>query len=110
MSDVTTIERLPRSDLTGSRWSACARCSSARPGCRSTGSASRPPRSGREDPVTRRSPPAALHDEGGPPRHYPFGLFAVPMDQVVRIHASSGTTGKPTVVGYTREDLESGRR
>ncbi len=37
--------------------------------------------------------------------HYPFGMFAVPMDQVVRIHASSGTTGKPTVVGYTRADL-----
>jgi phenylacetate-CoA ligase len=36
---------------------------------------------------------------------YPFGLFAVPREQVVRIHASSGTTGKPTVVGYTREDL-----
>lgn len=38
-------------------------------------------------------------------RNYPFGLFAVPMDQVVRVHASSGTTGKPTVVGYTREDI-----
>jgi len=38
--------------------------------------------------------------------HYPFGLFAVPRDQVVRIHASSGTTGKPTVVGYTRRDLQ----
>ena len=37
--------------------------------------------------------------------HYPFGLFAVPQDQVIRIHASSGTTGKPTVVGYTRHDL-----
>lgn len=37
--------------------------------------------------------------------HYPFGLFAVPRKQVVRIHASSGTTGKPTVVGYTRNDL-----
>ncbi len=36
---------------------------------------------------------------------YPFGLFAVPMDQVVRIHASSGTTGKPTVVGYTHNDI-----
>jgi phenylacetate-CoA ligase len=36
---------------------------------------------------------------------YPFGFFAVPMDQVVRIHASSGTTGKPTVVGYTKNDL-----
>lgn len=38
--------------------------------------------------------------------NYPFGMFAVPMDQVVRIHASSGTTGKSTVVGYTRDDLE----
>ena len=38
--------------------------------------------------------------------NYPFGLFAVPRDQVVRIHASSGTTGKPTVVGYTRNDIE----
>ena len=37
---------------------------------------------------------------------YPFGLFTVPMDQVVRVHASSGTTGKPTVVGYTRKDIE----
>jgi len=38
--------------------------------------------------------------------HYPFGLFAVPRDQVVRLHASSGTTGKPTVVGYTRADVQ----
>src|SRR3979411_2278551 len=37
---------------------------------------------------------------------YPFGLFAVPREQVVRIHASSGTRGKPTIVGYTRADLE----
>jgi phenylacetate-CoA ligase len=37
--------------------------------------------------------------------NYPFGLFAVPMTEVVRLHASSGTTGKPTVVGYTRKDL-----
>ncbi len=36
---------------------------------------------------------------------YPFGFFAVPRERVARIHASSGTTGKPTVVGYTREDL-----
>lgn len=39
-------------------------------------------------------------------QHYPYGLFAVPRKDVVRIHASSGTTGKPTVVGYTRNDLE----
>lgn len=37
--------------------------------------------------------------------NYPFGLFAVPMTEIVRLHASSGTTGKPTVVGYTRKDL-----
>jgi phenylacetate-CoA ligase len=37
---------------------------------------------------------------------YPFGMFAVPMDRVVRIHASSGTTGKPTVVGYTAKDID----
>ena len=38
--------------------------------------------------------------------NYPFGLFAVPNSQIVRVHASSGTTGKATVVGYTRKDLE----
>lgn len=38
--------------------------------------------------------------------HYPFGLLAVPLREVVRVHASSGTTGKPTVVAYTRDDLE----
>ena len=38
--------------------------------------------------------------------NYPFGMFAVPREQVMRIHASSGTTGKPTVVGYTRNDLD----
>ncbi len=38
--------------------------------------------------------------------HYPFGMFAVPRDRIVRVHASSGTTGNPTVVGYTKEDIE----
>jgi phenylacetate-CoA ligase len=38
--------------------------------------------------------------------HYPFGLLAVPMKEVIRVHASSGTTGKPTVVAYTRNDLD----
>ena len=38
---------------------------------------------------------------------YPFGMFAVPRDQVSRVHASSGTTGKPTVVGYTRRDIDT---
>lgn len=40
-------------------------------------------------------------------QNYPFGLFAVPLHRVVRIHASSGTTGKPTVVGYTKKDLRT---
>ena len=40
-------------------------------------------------------------------RTYPYGLFAVPRREVVRVHASSGTTGTPTVVGYTRKDLET---
>ena len=39
-------------------------------------------------------------------QNYPFGMFAVPMNEIVRVHASSGTTGKPTVVGYTRGDIE----
>ncbi|WP_299935722.1 phenylacetate--CoA ligase PaaK [uncultured Pelagimonas sp.] len=38
--------------------------------------------------------------------NYPFGMFAVPREQVIRVHASSGTTGQPTVVGYTRDDLD----
>jgi phenylacetate-CoA ligase len=40
-------------------------------------------------------------------QNYPFGMFAVPMNEVLRVHASSGTTGKPTVVGYTRRDIET---
>jgi phenylacetate-CoA ligase len=39
--------------------------------------------------------------------NYPFGMFAVPRERVVRIHASSGTTGKPTVVGYTQDDIDT---
>ncbi len=39
--------------------------------------------------------------------NYPFGLFTVPLSEIVRLHASSGTTGKPTVVGYTRKDLST---
>ncbi len=51
----------------------------------------------------RRIPPTTKADLRD---NYPFGLFAVPMKDIVRIHASSGTTGKPTVVGYTRHDLD----
>ena len=42
--------------------------------------------------------------------NYPFGMFAVPMQDIVRVHASSGTTGKPTVVGYTKGDIETWSR
>lgn len=41
--------------------------------------------------------------------NYPFGLFAVPMKDIVRVHASSGTTGKPTTVGYTKKDIDNWR-
>lgn len=51
----------------------------------------------------RRIPPTTKADLRD---NYPFGLFAVPMTDIVRIHASSGTTGKPTVVGYTKHDLD----
>lgn len=51
----------------------------------------------------RRIPPTTKADLRD---NYPFGLFAVPMKNIVRIHASSGTTGKPTVVGYTAHDLD----
>lgn len=39
--------------------------------------------------------------------NYPFGLFAVPREEIIRVHASSGTTGKPTVVGYTKQDIDN---
>src|ERR1700692_4389443 len=42
--------------------------------------------------------------------HYPFGLFAVPRERLPRVHASSGTTGKPTVVGYTQNDIDTWSR
>lgn len=51
----------------------------------------------RRFPFTQKS---ALRD------NYPFGMFAVQREQVIRLHASSGTTGKPTVVGYTARDLD----
>src|SRR5580692_10848430 len=40
-------------------------------------------------------------------QNYPFGMFAVPMSEIVRVHASSGTTGKSTVVGYTQGDIDT---
>lgn len=46
-------------------------------------------------------------EKGDLRQNYPFGMFAVPREEVVRVHASSGTTGKPTVVGYTARDIET---
>ena len=43
-------------------------------------------------------------------QNYPYGMFAVPMEQIVRIHASSGTTGRPTIVGYTGKDIDNWSR
>ncbi len=68
-----------------------------------------------EDAGVRPDDVASLEDLRGLPfttkadlrANYPFGMFAVPREQVVRVHASSGTTGRPTVVGYTRGDIDT---
>ena len=73
--------------------------SSTRPACARTTCG--PSRTSRSFPFTTK------HDLRD---NYPFGMFAVPMDDVVRVHASSGTTGKPTVVGYTRATSTRGPR
>ena len=62
--------------------------------------ARRPP--GRPASASRTSPKFPFTTKPDLRENYPFGMFAVPMEQIVRIHASSGTTGKPTVVGYTQ--------
>jgi phenylacetate-CoA ligase len=51
-----------------------------------------------------------LTDKGVLRANYPFGMFAVPREQIARLHASSGTTGRPTVVGYTQEDIRTWAR
>ena len=53
----------------------------------------------------RRHRQTAFHHQAGSADNYPYGLFAAPQSEIVRLHASSGTTGKPTVVGYTHRDL-----
>ena len=68
---------------------------STRPACIPTTSSSLP--------ISRKFPFTAKDDLRA---NYPFGMFAVPREQVARIHASSGTTGKPTVVGYTARDID----
>ena len=91
--------------------------------CRSPASSDAPPRL-RQQPalpgrLRRGRRPARRHHrpgplaqlpfttQGGPAPRYPFGMFAVPRERIARIHASSGTTGQPTVVGYTAEDLRT---
>jgi len=107
VSDVTTIERLPRSDLTRlqverlrARLERAARVPLHR---ERLVAAKVGPGDIRSLDDLRRLPFTTKADFRDT---YPFGLLAVPMDQIVRIHASSGTTGKPAVVAYTRGDLD----
>jgi phenylacetate-CoA ligase len=107
VSDVTTIERLPRGDLARLQLERlrallerAARVSLHR---ERLAAAKVGPGDIRSLDDLRRLPFTSKSDFRDT---YPFGLLAVPMDQVVRIHASSGTTGKPTVVAYTRGDLD----
>ena len=107
MSDVTTIERLPRSDLTRlqvERLRALLERAARVPLHRERLAAAKVgPGEIRSLDDLRRLPFTTKADFRAT---YPFGLLAVPMDQIVRIHASSGTTGKPAVVAYTRGDLD----
>ena len=107
MSDVTTIERLPRSDLTRlqvERLCALLERAARVPLHRERLAAAKVgPGDIRALDDLRRLPFTTKADFRDT---YPFGLLAVPMDQIVRIHASSGTTGKPAVVAYTRGDLD----
>ena len=107
MSDVTTIERLPRSDLTRlqvERLRALLERAARVPLHRERLAAAKVgPGDIRALDDLRRLPFTTKADFRDT---YPFGLLAVPMDQIVRIHASSGTTGKPAVVAYTRGDLD----
>ena len=107
MSDVTTIERLARSDLTRlqvERLCALLERAARVPLHRERLAAAKVgPGDIRSLDDLRRLPFTTKADFRDT---YPFGLLAVPMDQIVRIHASSGTTGKPAVVAYTRGDLD----
>jgi phenylacetate-CoA ligase len=107
VSDVITIERLPRSDLTRlqvDRLRALLERAARVPLHRERLAAAKVgPGDIRSLDDLRRLPFTTKADFRDT---YPFGLLAVPMDQVVRIHASSGTTGKATVVAYTRGDLD----
>ena len=108
MSDVTAIERQSRSDLTRlqvERLRALVERAARVPLHRERLAAAKVgPGDIRSLDDLRRLPFATKSDFRDT---YPFGLLAVPMDQVVRIHASSGTTGKATVVAYTRADLDA---
>jgi phenylacetate-CoA ligase len=108
VSDVTAIERQPRSDLIRlqvERLRALVERAARVPLHRERLAAAKVgPGDIRSLDDLRRLPFATKSDFRDT---YPFGLLAVPMDQVVRIHASSGTTGKATVVAYTRADLDA---
>ena len=109
MNDVATIERAPRADLEQLQLERLRRvvawASERVPLYRERlGRAGVKPEEIRSLADLRRLPFTTKADFRDT---YPFGLLAVPMDEVVRLHASSGTTGKPAVVAYTRRDLET---
>jgi len=109
MNDVATIERAPRADLEQLQLERLRRvvawASERVPLYRERlGRAGVKPEEIRSLADLRRLPFTTKADFRDT---YPFGLLAVPMDEVVRLHASSGTTGKPSVVAYTRRDLDT---
>jgi phenylacetate-CoA ligase len=107
VSDLTSVERLPRADLGGLQLERLrglvARADRVPLHRDRLAAAGVRPDDVRSLEDLRRLPFTTKTDFRDT---YPFGLLAAPMDEIVRIHASSGTTGKPTVVAYTRKDLD----
>ena len=101
-------ETMPRGDLAALQLARCNRRSSAPTPRSRMSAASSTPRRSRPDQIKTLADVARLPftTKADLRDNFPFGLFAVPREQLVRLHASSGTTGKPTVVGYTRADLD----
>ena len=107
--DLEPIERASRDELQALQLQRLQRTLAAR--LRQRAALPRGLRRARRAPVglqvARRPGEVPVHDKNDLRDNYPFGMFAVPREQVVRVHASSGTTGKPTVVGYTQGDIDT---
>ena len=103
--EIASRDEIAALQLERMKWSlkhAYSNVAALQKGVRHGGRASR--RSERHSTDLRKFPFTAKDDLRA---NYPFGMFAVPRDKIVRIHASSGTTGKPTVVGYSRRDIDT---